>query len=513
MSRQLARSLLSSFHQHSKARHSRIACYKYCIQTINVQQHRHLSSTTPDDDNSNNNNNNNNNNNSSDDEKTKEWIPPSRPLSGDKGQSHLYLKAQQLDDEIDKVLAESEDTSDTNELLEDTSETDDAQFIDLDDLDLEELQKRFESGEFEVINGENGESMDMEDIDIEALIQEIQQMESNFDDDDNDTEKEEDSVKETQEVWIEDEDKFQRHFESQDFLDEPELPPVPVNGGGSGTTTATAAKVKATLAAGAPDWLSTRRAKLASNHASATGIGMMTPSELRNQKSQNTTIPILKHTLLSSSEIMSSLMNDGAKHVKLIEPDEENKSYLGWEGLILATASSYTHIRVLTDSLVHNLRKRGLAERGVIGAKFGAEGGEDPTMSSYARRKRRIGRGKTLDDGWMSVDCRNYIVHVQDDVTRRSVDLEGLWSPDSKEGRLLRRLDPKDEDAVDDYVAANPIPEAYADSMKITGEFFGTDGGRGGYARSSKSKKDIVSGRYTPTNNQKRKVKNRGRFG
>jgi len=193
-----------------------------------------------------------------------------------------------LDDEIDKVLAESEDTSDTNELLEDTSETDDAQFIDLDDLDLEELQKRFESGEFEVINGENGESMDMEDLDIEALIQEIQQMESNFDDDDNDTEKEEDSVKETQEVWIEDEDKFQRHFESQDFLDEPELPPVPVNGGGSGTTTATAAKVKATLAAGAPDWLSTRRAKLASNHASATGIGMMTPSELRNQKSQNT---------------------------------------------------------------------------------------------------------------------------------------------------------------------------------------------------------------------------------
>lgn len=506
MSRQLARSFLSSFHQHSKARYSRSACYKY-IQTIHVQN-RHLSSTTD-------NNDDNNSNNNSD--KTKEWIPPSRPLSGDKGQSHLYLKAQQLDDEIDKLLA---DTSETDELLADTSETDenddddadeadDAQFIDLDDLDLEELQKRFESGEFEVINGESGETM--EDLDIEQLIREIQQMESNLDDEDdeedenNTDEDEEDNTQETKEVWIEDEDKFQKHFETQDFLDEPELPPVPLKGGGGMRAT------PATPAAGAPDWLSTRRAKLASNHATATG--MMTPSELRNQKTQNTTIPILKHTLLSSSEIMSSLMNDGAKHVKLIEPDEEIKSYLGWEGLILATASSYTHIRVLTDSLVHNLRKRGLAERGVIGAKFGAEGGEDPTMSSYARRKRRIGRGKNLDDGWMSVDCRNYIVHVQDDVTRRSVDLEGLWSPGSKEGRLLRRIDPKDEDAVDDYVASNPIPEAYADSMKITGEFFGTDGGRGGYARSSKSKKDIVSGRYTPTNNQKRKAKNRGRFG
>ena len=508
MSRQLARSFLSSFYQHSKSRHSRSsACY---IQTIVHVQHRHLSSTTDNDDN-NNKNNDSSNNVSSD--KTKEWIPPSRPLSGDKGQSHLYLqKAQQLDDEIDKLLDTSEtDDKDDNDDNGDV-DVENGQFIDLDDLDLEELQKRMESGEFEMINGESGDSM--EDLDIEQLIREIQQMESNPEEEDGEgsnsnsnsgnTEKkeEEDYTEEKQEVWIEDEDKFQKHYETQDFLDEPELHVhVPVKEEGATPTPA----------AGAPDWLSTRRAKLATSHGTFTG--MMTPSELRNQKSQTTTIPIVKHTLLSSSEIMSSLINDGAKDVKIIVPDEDIKSYLGWDGLILATASSYTHIRVLTDALVHNLRKRGLAERGVIGAKFGAEGGEDPTMSSYARRKRRIGRGKNLDDGWMSVDCRNYIVHVQDDVTRRSVDLEGLWSPGSKEGRLLRRIDPKDEDAVDEWVASNPIPEEYADSMKITGEFFGTDGGRGGYARSSKSKKDIVSGRYTPTNNQKRKVKNRGRFG
>ena len=202
---------------------------------------------------------------------------------------------------------------------------------------------------------------------------------------------------------------------------------------------------------------------------------------------------------------MTSLVNNGAKNVVFIQPSQKRQSYLGWKGLIIATASSYSHIRLLTDQIVYNLRKRGLAERGVVGAKYGAEGGEDSTMSKYARKKRSLGRGKKMDDGWMSVDCRNYIVHVQDSVTRSSIDLEGLWSPNSSEAKRLLEVNPLDDDSVDDYVAENPIPDEYIESMKVTGSFW-TGDSRGGYARNKKA-----SNRYTPASNQRKKAKNRGR--
>jgi ribosomal silencing factor RsfS len=195
--------------------------------------------------------------------------------------------------------------------------------------------------------------------------------------------------------------------------------------------------------------------------------------------------------------------------VKLVTPEKDFQSYLGWEGLIIATASSYSHIRILTDSLVYNLRKRGLAECGVVGAKYGSEGGEDLTMSNRARRKRNIGRGKKTDDGWISVDCRNYIVHVQDELTRKSVDLEGLWKPGSEQAKLLRKIDSRDEDALDDFVASNPVPEEYIESMKMQSDVWGQDG-RGGYAVTRSTIKK--SGRFTPNSNQQRKAKNRGRY-
>ena len=427
-------------------------------------------------------------------DKSKEWIPPSRPLSGDKGQSHVYAKVEKpsatviaekdLDDGIAKPVQAAGVTTITNEgdlddeiakfIMEDKEAGETAQFIDLDDVDFEDFQKRFDNGEFGL-----NEDIVEEDLDMEKLMEEIQAMEADDEDD------VEGDVDEDGDVGdAEGDDIFQRHFEATDFLESPEKDGEAI----------------------VPDWLMTRRAKL----SNLTGTEMLTPSDARKRRTDSE-ITVIKHTLLSSDEIIACLVNLGGQNVKLIIPEEEVKSYLGWKGLIIATANSYTHIRVLADAIVHNLRKRGLAERDVVGAKYGSEGGEDPTMSSYARRKRRIGRGKKTDDGWMAVDCQNYIVHVQDDVTRRSLDLEGLWSPGSEQGNILRGLDPKDEDAVDDYVAANPVPEEYVESMKMSTDFWGADGRyRGGFARGRDDSNK--SGRYTPTNNQKRKVRNRGRY-
>jgi ribosomal silencing factor RsfS len=279
-------------------------------------------------------------------------------------------------------------------------------------------------------------------------------------------------------------DKFQKHFEVRDFIDE---------------TSTSDQKSEV------PDWLSTRRAKLSRTSA----IDMMTPDDAR-KKQRDSEIPVIKHTLLSSQEIISCLVNGGAQDVKLITPEKEMRSYLAWKGLIIATGTSYSHIRILTDTIVHNLRKRGLAECGVIGAKYGSEGGEDLTTSRHARRRRNIiGRGKSTDDGWISVDCRNYIVHVQDEITRKSVDLEGLWKPGSEQAKILRSIDSRNEDAIDDFVASNPVPEGYMESMKIQGDFWGADG-RGGYVMNKQQSKK--NGRFTPASNQTRKQKNRGRY-
>jgi ribosomal silencing factor RsfS len=198
----------------------------------------------------------------------------------------------------------------------------------------------------------------------------------------------------------------------------------------------------------------------------------------------------------------------GGRNVQLIIPEDDLKQYLGWEGMIIATATSYSHIRVLVESIVRALRERKLSERGVIGAKFGAEGGEDPTMS--ARKKSKLGRGSKLDDGWMAVDCRNFIVHVQDEITRRSVDLEGLWSPGSKQGKILRQLNCNDDDAVDDYVAENPIPNEYSETLMVHTNFWGDGKYRGGMGNPGGAKRR--NERLTSPRNERRKSKNRGRL-
>lgn len=379
------------------------------------------------------------------------------------------IREEDLDDEIEKFI-NADSTDDDN----DDDNGDLYTTVDLDQI--ENLREKFQQKH----DGFHENMLEDEGFDIEQLIKDIESMEVPQKDDVN-TVASNDQEEDRNDGRL-DYDKFQKHFEKQDFLEE---------------SSSTEQQNNAI-----PDWLSTRRAKLSRTSA----IDMVTPDDAK-RKQRETDIPVIRHTLLSSDEIITCLLNGGAQNVKLIKPEKEYKAYLGWEGLIIATASSYSHIRLLTDSLVHNLKKRDLAECGVIGAMYGSEGGEDPTVSKYARRKRDIGRGKKTDDGWMSVDCRNYIVHVQDEVTRINVDLEGLWSPGSEHAKLLRKIDSTSDAAMDDFVARNPVPEEYLDSMKVQGNFWGADV-RGGLGL----KKGRKSGRFTPDSNQKRKQKNRGRY-
>ena len=214
-----------------------------------------------------------------------------------------------------------------------------------------------------------------------------------------------------------------------------------------------------------PNWLKTRQAKLRDDSSVLTPANMMLPSEAEKRRSLDSSIPVIPHTLLSSREIISCLSSLGGEDIKVITPDEKTKAALGWDGLIVATGSSNAHIRVMAEAIVKNLRLRDLASKGVVGAMHGAEGGDNEGSSTY--RQRKTGRGFNKEDGWMIVDCRNYVVHIQDEMTRTSIDLEALWSPGErgKEGRLLRQVSSLNDEQADEYVAKTPIPEEYTKSL------------------------------------------------
>lgn len=67
------------------------------------------------------------------------------------------------------------------------------------------------------------------------------------------------------------------------------------------------------------------------------------------------------------------------------------------------------------------------------------------------------------NDGWRIVDCCNYIVHVLDDMTRKSVDLESLWGDPRQE---VRNMDNDVE--LDTFVEDHPVSDQYHD--KVLGE-------------------------------------------
>jgi Ribosomal silencing factor during starvation len=74
------------------------------------------------------------------------------------------------------------------------------------------------------------------------------------------------------------------------------------------------------------------------------------------------------------------------------------------------------------------------------------------------------------NESWLAVCCHNFIVHVQSSVTRKAINLESLWT-DQEE---LHLVDLTDEDAVDEYVRENQVPDEYI-SQFVNRNAFGAE--------------------------------------
>jgi len=256
-----------------------------------------------------------------------------------------------------------------------------------------------------------------------------------------------------------------------------------------------------------PEWLRARRTKL----------GIAKP--MKGNRGDKV-LPIIANTLLSAKEIMSCLQGLHAKDIKLMQEPSLKERMKCSGGIIIATGTTFGHLRLMADTIVRNLRQRKLDKSDVVGATHGYEGGDSNAKSKRKRRKRReqkelrtnSGGSKRIQDGWLLIDCRNYIIHLQDEMTRRTIDLEGLWSSDNNE---LKKLNAGDEDAVDQYIASNPIPDEYLqqhfssldDDDDESGErrlFGGGDDIR--YSDTLKK-----SGRWTPVGAETKKGRNKYR--
>ena len=280
-----------------------------------------------------------------------EWIPPNRPLVGDKGYSHLY---------------ENEDDDTSNRELTEEEE-------------LAGIER-----EVKLLEDEEGLT---EDEQLERIEQELSVMET--------------------------EERQKAPTKKKKKKKEP-VKPQPV------------------------DWLQTRRQQLGDD---------LTPSF--EQPGQ--ALPVLHHTLLTAQEIMDFLASLGGMYPNLVEDTVKNAhgdTRMGgaFKGIIFVSGNSSAHLRMLATSLVEQLKRRKLNEVGVMGARHGAEGSDD------------------ADEGWFCIDCHNYVVNIQDEETRRTLDLEAWWSkPDPM--AEYRAASMGDEDAaLEEFVAKNPVPPNYGRS-------------------------------------------------
>ncbi|EJK73394.1 hypothetical protein THAOC_04986 [Thalassiosira oceanica] len=217
------------------------------------------------------------------------------------------------------------------------------------------------------------------------------------------------------------------------------------------------------------DWLQARRKRLGESDENSRPTHLFSPDEAESFRHRNSHIPVQLHTLFTPSELSVSLTALGATDVKIIDVRGYDKygSSLGCDYMLLATGRNVSHLRVLAESVVRNLRSRRLNERGVPGAS-GPEGGRVTNKRSLKRNKiAGVSSSGKFDDEWFVVDCENVHVHILDKTARSCLRLESLWdlSDPNSEGSKLRRLDLNNEDAVDEFVAANPVPDEYAASV------------------------------------------------
>jgi len=247
------------------------------------------------------------------------------------------------------------------------------------------------------------------------------------------------------------------------------------------------------------DWLQARRSRLGLSNEKEDGLKpthLLTPEQAEAFRHQNSQIEVKPYTLFTTAELSGSLAAQGGTDIHIIDTSEFQETHgvgIGSNYIMLVTGRNTSHIRVMADSVVKNLKARRLAERGVMGAMKGAEGGEDIFSNKRTRnRARRNGALNTsgkIDDDWMAIDCENIHVHILEETTRQCLNIESLWdlSNPNSEGSKLRRVDLADEDQVDTYVAENPIPDEYAAKIFSDGGGRKTDGwisGTGGRVHS-----------------------------
>jgi ribosomal silencing factor RsfS len=179
-----------------------------------------------------------------------------------------------------------------------------------------------------------------------------------------------------------------------------------------------------TAATDAPDWLQTRRAALG-----------------KTQQGNTNLPPIRKHELLSCEEIQTLLEHHGGSDVVVL-PDNPDQPRLGGGhtiGMIVCTVDSPYMITTLTRLVIETLKGRELQDLGVLGAQMGTN------------------HLAATESTWHVIDCGNYIVHILDSTTRRSLQLEKLWSGQDP----LWKLEYWDETAIDNYCEKHPVPDEY----------------------------------------------------
>jgi len=310
---------------------------------------------------------------------SEEWIPPERPLVGDRGQSHVYTHVE--DKQIEKEL---------------------------DELDLAEMSKKLD------YDDDAFEEWIPPEKPAAASAAALVGAGDGTDNTGTDQQKHLDIVVERT---------IETELEQLDLTTEKEQDPA-----GSSSTTTTEEP-----SSGGPDWLKTRRAMLE-------GMQMMKPDDSAAARHQLSDIPVKRHTLLTRKEIAVCLESMGGQDVVCVLDNPQKPRMGGATGIIIVTGSNQPQLRTLAETLLRQLRLRSLQDVGCVAAAEGIEGDV-----------------RSPDEDWMVVDCMNYIVHVQLARTRKALDLEGLWT--GRDG--IHKVDLDNEDEVDDYVAANPVPKWY----------------------------------------------------
>lgn len=189
----------------------------------------------------------------------------------------------------------------------------------------------------------------------------------------------------------------------------------------------------------AVDWMRTRRQALGQDGQT-----------LLNIDSIEEDIPVKIHTLLTLAEISKCAEALGGHDIMFLPDNPRNKRMGDALGMIVVTGSTRKQLVEMADSLVYHMRRRKLDEKDVPGAMTGPEGDQFSAGSDQDNN----------NTGWVVVDCHNYVVHFQDERTRDHIDLVGLWTGTDE----LHSIDPSNEDAVEDYVAAHPVPADFGGS-------------------------------------------------